>query len=75
MRVQNCSLTILTILLTAIFIGCTKENVSETDIALYSWKLNSVTNNNISLLPDMNNFAVDAYWLSPLSIYGNYSNH
>lgn len=63
MRVQNCSLTILTILITAIIIGCTKENVSETEIALHSWKLNSVTNNNISLMPDMDNFAVDAYLL------------
>ncbi len=53
MRVQNCSLTILTILLTSIFIGCTKENVSETDIALHSWKLNSVTKDNISLVPDI----------------------
>ena len=63
MRVQNCSLTILTILLTAILIGCTKENVSETDIALHRWKLNSVTKDNISLVPDMDNFVEDAYLL------------
>ncbi len=63
MKKQKCSLTFLTILLSVILIGCTKENVSEIDISLHSWKLNSVTKDNISLVPDMDDFAVEAYLL------------